>query len=84
MNRRFLSFGNSSVSGSRRRAGGASACSSIDIMRARAAEGYFLKAIEIAQTQQAKSCELRTTTSLARLWQSQGKRQEDHQMLSAV
>jgi predicted ATPase len=35
------------------------------------AEGYFLKAIEIAQRQQAKSLELRATVSLARLWQQQ-------------
>jgi class 3 adenylate cyclase/tetratricopeptide (TPR) repeat protein len=35
------------------------------------AEGYFLKAIEIARKQQAKSLELRATTSLARLRQQQ-------------
>src|SRR5262249_44722485 len=33
------------------------------------AEVCFLKAIEIAQKQQAKSLELRATLSLARLWQ---------------
>jgi hypothetical protein len=33
------------------------------------AEGYFLKAIDIARQQQAKSLELRATMSLARLWQ---------------
>jgi predicted ATPase len=48
------------------------------------AEGYFLKAIEIAQKQQAKSWELRATTSLARLWQRQGKNREAHRMLSGV
>ena len=48
------------------------------------AEGYFLKAIAIAQKQQAKSLELRATMSLARLWQSQGKTIEAHQMLSEV
>ena len=37
------------------------------------AEAYFLKAIEIARKQQAKSLELRATMSLARLWQQQGK-----------
>jgi len=37
------------------------------------AEACFLKAIEIAQRQQAKSLELRATMSLAWLWQSQGK-----------
>ena len=35
------------------------------------AEACFLKAIEIAQKQQAKSLELRAATSLARLWQQQ-------------
>jgi predicted ATPase len=48
------------------------------------AEECFLKAIEIAQKQQAKSLELRATMSLARLWQSRGKRAEAHQMLSAI
>jgi predicted ATPase len=48
------------------------------------AEDCFLKAIEIAQKQQAKSLELRATMSLARLWQSQGKGREAHQMLSEI
>ena len=42
------------------------------------AEECFQKAIEIAQRQQAKSLELRATTSLARLWQQQGKQHEAH------
>jgi len=48
------------------------------------AEGYFLKAIEIARKQQAKSWELRASTSLARLWQQQGKHHEARAMLSEV
>jgi predicted ATPase len=48
------------------------------------AEGYFLKAIHIAQQQQAKSLELRATVSLARLWQQQRKTNEAHQMLSTI
>jgi predicted ATPase len=48
------------------------------------AEGYFLKAIDIAQKQQAKSLELRAVMSLARLWQQQGKQTEAHQMLSEI
>jgi predicted ATPase/class 3 adenylate cyclase len=48
------------------------------------AEACFLKAIEIAQKQQAKSLELRAATSLARLWQQQGKRAEAHQVLSEI
>ncbi len=48
------------------------------------AEACFLKAIDIAQQQQAKSLELRAATSLARLWQQQGKRTEAHKLLSEV
>jgi adenylate cyclase len=48
------------------------------------AEKCFLKAIEIAQKQQAKSLELRATVSLARLWQSQGKRHAARDMLSVI
>ncbi|MGH9429305.1 MAG: hypothetical protein ACRD2L_23730, partial [Terriglobia bacterium] len=48
------------------------------------AEACFLKAIEIARKQQAKSLELRATTSLARLWQQQGKQKEAHQMLAEI
>jgi hypothetical protein len=47
------------------------------------AEGYFPKAIEIAQRQQAKSLELRATTSLARLWQ-QEKREEARHLLADI
>jgi predicted ATPase len=48
------------------------------------AESYFLKAIEIARRQQAKSCELRAATSLARLWQQQGKLHAARNTLSEV
>jgi adenylate cyclase len=48
------------------------------------AEGDFLKAIAIARKQQAKSWELRASTSLARLWQSQGKIHEAHSLLSEI
>jgi class 3 adenylate cyclase/predicted ATPase len=48
------------------------------------AEACFLKAIEVAQKQQAKTLELRATTSLTRLWQQQGKGQEARKMLSEV
>jgi predicted ATPase len=46
-----------------------------------AAEACFLKAIEIARRQGAKSLELRAVMSLSRLWRSKGKKQEAHQML---
>src|SRR5262249_37407308 len=48
------------------------------------AEACFLKAIEVAQKQQAKSWELRATVSLARLWQQQGKIAEASQMLAEI
>jgi predicted ATPase len=48
------------------------------------AEGYFLKAIEIARQQQARSWELRATTSLARLWQQQGKHHEARSLLAEI
>jgi predicted ATPase len=50
----------------------------------REAEGYFLKAIEIARKQQAKSLELRAVMSLSRLWQQQGKKKEAYQMLAEI
>jgi len=48
------------------------------------AEACFLKAIEIARKQQAKSWELRASTSLACLWQQQGKRPEAYRLLSEI
>ncbi len=45
---------------------------------------YFRQAIEIARRQQAKSFELRAATSLARLWQRQGKRHEALQLLAPL
>src|SRR5262249_59431735 len=48
------------------------------------AEACFHHAIAIAQNQQAKSFELRAATSLARLWQEQGKRQEACDLLAPV
>ena len=49
-----------------------------------AAGRAFLKAIEIARQQQAKSWGLRAVMSLARLWQSQGKKEEAHRMLAEI
>jgi len=48
------------------------------------AETCFLKAIEIARRRSAKSLELRAAMSLARLWQSQGKKTEAHKLLAEV
>lgn len=46
------------------------------------AESCFQKALKISRQQAAKSLELRASTSLARLWEERGKRNEARQMLS--
>jgi len=48
------------------------------------AEACFHEALAVSRRQQAKSLELRTATSLARLWQHQGKRQQAHDLLAPV
>jgi len=48
------------------------------------AETSLRKAIEIARRQGAKSWELRATTSLARLWRDQGRREEAQQLLAEI
>ena len=48
------------------------------------AEACFLKAIEVARRQQAKSWELRATMSLTRLWQQSAKGQRAHSMLAEI
>jgi predicted ATPase len=48
------------------------------------AEACFHQALDIARQQQAKSWELRAATSLARLWQSQDKRQDAYDLLAPV
>jgi predicted ATPase len=48
------------------------------------AENCFQQAISIAQNQQAKSLELCAARSLSKLWHSQGKRQEAHDLLAPV
>ncbi len=48
------------------------------------AETCFHQALAVARHQQAKSLELRAATSLARLWQSQDKRQAAYELLAPV
>jgi predicted ATPase len=48
------------------------------------AEACFQHAMTIAQNQHAKAWELRTATSLACLWQQQGKNQEARNLLAPV
>jgi tetratricopeptide (TPR) repeat protein len=48
------------------------------------AEAYFDRALSVARQQQAKSWELRAAMSMARLWRSQGKRDEARELLAPV
>jgi class 3 adenylate cyclase/predicted ATPase len=48
------------------------------------AQAYFGRALAIARSQQAKSWELRASTSLARLWRDQGKRTEARDLLAPI
>jgi hypothetical protein len=49
------------------------------------AAACFLKAVEVARRQSAKSLELRAAVmSLARLWQQQGKKEEARRMLAGI
>jgi len=50
----------------------------------REAEACFQHAMTIAQSQDAKAWELRAATSLVRLWQQQGKKQEARDLLAPV
>jgi len=48
------------------------------------AEAYFNRALDVARKQQAKSWELRSAMSVARLWRSQGKPQQARELLAPV
>jgi len=48
------------------------------------AEACFLKALDKARQQKIRLFELRAASCLARLWMSQGKRKEAHELLSPV
>ena len=49
-----------------------------------AAEQAYLRAIEIARGQQARSLELRAATALCRLWRRQGRHAQAHGVLSEI
>jgi predicted ATPase len=48
------------------------------------AETWFQRALDTARRQEAKSLELRTATSLARLWRQQGKQAEARALLAPI
>ena len=48
------------------------------------AEAHFERALQVARAQQAKSWELRTAMSMARLWRDQGKPQQARELLAPV
>jgi predicted ATPase len=48
------------------------------------AEAYLERALAVAREQHAKSWELRAATSMARLWRSQGKRQQARDLLEPI
>lgn len=50
----------------------------------REVEACFEKALEIAKDHSAKSWQLRAATSLARLWQQQGKQTEARELLAEI
>jgi predicted ATPase len=50
----------------------------------RQAEALFRESLAVARAQEAKSWELRATTSLARLWRDQSKRVEAYDLLASV
>jgi predicted ATPase len=54
------------------------------VLNASEVETCFQHAMDIARQQHAKSWELRAATSLTRLWQSQGKRDEARTLLAPV
>ena len=47
-------------------------------------EASFQQALAVARHQEAKSLELRAATSLARLWQGQGKKHEARDLVAPV
>ncbi len=49
-----------------------------------AAEAAFMRAIEVARSQQTRTFELRAAMSMARLWRDQGKAQQARELLAPV
>src|SRR5262245_35450059 len=55
-----------------------------DVSNAPQAEACLHQAMDVARRQEAKSLELRAATSLARLWQQQGKQIEAYELLAPI
>jgi tetratricopeptide (TPR) repeat protein len=55
-----------------------------DENNAEEAEADFHTSIDAARRMEARMCELRTTTCLARLWQQQGKREQARERLAEI
>ncbi len=55
-----------------------------DASQSSLAEAFLQRSLELSRTQRAKGWELRTSASLARLWQSQGKRMEAYDLLAPI
>ncbi len=47
-------------------------------------EAAYREALDFAHTQEAKTLELRAATDLARLWQTQGRNPEAHDLLAPL
>ena len=56
----------------------------LDLNKVEEAEENYLKSLDVARRQQAKSLELRSTVSLCHLWQQQGKTLEAKALLSEI
>ena len=56
----------------------------LDLNQVEEAEENYLKSLDVARRQEAKSLELRSTVSLCRLWQQQGKTLEAQALLSEI
>jgi predicted ATPase len=53
-------------------------------LKAEAAEAVLIRALNVAKHQGALAWELRSATSLAQLWQRQGRHQQAHELLAPI
>ena len=55
-----------------------------DASQSSLAEAFLQRSLELSRAQRANGWELRTSASLARLWQSQGKHKQAYELLAPV